>query len=321
MEASIIVTYRCINRCRMCNTWKFPTSAQKEFKPSLLEKLPDLSFCNITGGEPFLRDDIEEIIYYLRRKSGRIVISTNGYYTEKILEAVKKYRDIGIRVSIEGLPAINDGLRGLKDCFDHGLRTLLELKRLNIKDVGFGITISDKNAEELMDVYDLSRHMKMEFATAIVHNSYYFHTEKNTISDKECVTFQFEKLIKQLLKSGKPKDWFRAYFNHGIINYIQGNKRLLPCESGTENFFVDPYGEILPCNGMEDKYWFDTMGNLNINSFDEIWNSKKAETVRQNVKNCEKNCWMIGSVSPVMKKYFSVTAKWVIKNKFFKNNN
>src|SRR3990172_12550996 len=129
MEASIIVTYRCINKCQMCNTWKFPTLAEEEFKPSLLEKLPDLSFCNITGGEPFLRDDIEEIVYNLKRKSGRIVISTNGYYTEKIIKIVKKYRDIGIRVSIEGLPAINDGLRGLKDCYDHGLRTLLELKR------------------------------------------------------------------------------------------------------------------------------------------------------------------------------------------------
>jgi Fe-coproporphyrin III synthase len=320
MEASIIVTYRCINKCQMCNTWMFPTLAEKEFKPILLKKLPNLSFCNITGGEPFLRDDIEEIVYFLKRKSGRIVISTNGYFTEKIIEIIKKYKDIGIRVSIEGLPATNDKLRGLKDCFDHGLRTLLELKRLNIKDIGFGITISDNNAKDLMDLYDLSRYMKIEFATAIVHNSYYFHTEKNTISDKNLTANQFEKLIRALLMSGKPKDWFRAYFNYGVINYINGNKRLLPCESGTENFFVDPYGEILPCNGMEEKYWFESMGNLNTNSFDEIWDSKKAEIVRQKVKNCEKNCWMIGSVSPVMKKYLKTSVLWILKNKFLKNS-
>jgi len=41
-----------------------------------------------------------------------------------------------------GRTAPSDELRGLKDGFDHGLRTLLRLRSLGVKDIGFGITLS-----------------------------------------------------------------------------------------------------------------------------------------------------------------------------------
>ena len=61
MDASIIVTYRCPMRCKMCNIWDNPTKVSEEFKPELLEKLPKLRAANITGGEPFVREDIEDV--------------------------------------------------------------------------------------------------------------------------------------------------------------------------------------------------------------------------------------------------------------------
>ncbi|MFQ6082627.1 MAG: radical SAM/SPASM domain-containing protein [Candidatus Aminicenantia bacterium] len=317
LEASIITTYRCANKCQMCNIWKFPTKKEEEFKPSLLEKLPKLSFCNITGGEPFLRDDIEEVTYILLRKSKRVVISTNGYFTEKILTLAKKYKNIGIRISIEGLPAINDELRGMKDSFDHGLRTLLELQRIGLKDIGFGITVSDSNARDMLELFQLSKVMKVEFATAVVHNSYYFHKCDNSIIEKEEGINCFEKLIDELLKTWRIKNWYRAYFNYGLINYIQGKPRLLPCTAGIGVFFLDPWGEIRPCNGMEESLWFESMGNLHKKSFEKIWFSNKAKKVREKVKNCTKNCWMIGTVSPAIKKHIWKPTFWVIRNKLF----
>ena len=83
-----------------------------------------------------------------------------------------------------------------------------------------------------------------------------------------------------------------------------------------ENFFIDPYGNVLPCNGMEKSCWFDTMGNLNnVETFEDIWNSEQAKAVREKVAHCPKNCWMIGSVSPVMKKYMPNILPWIVKNK------
>ena len=316
MDGSIIVTYRCPMRCKMCDIWNNPTKPEEEFKPELLKKLPKMRSVNITGGEPFVREDIEEIVKILLTKTDRIVFSTSGYFSDKIIALAKKYPQIGYRISIEGLSCKNDELRGRAGGFDKGLRTLLELRRLGIKDIGFGITVSNNNSADMLDLYELNRNLKMQFATASFHNSFYFHKYDNKVTNIDEVCGNFDELIQRLMKENSPKSWFRAFFNLGLINYIKGGRRMLPCEAGSENFFIDPYGNVLPCNGMEKSCWFDTLGNLNnVETFEEIWHSEQAKAVREKVAHCPKNCWMIGSVSPVMKKYMPNILPWIVKNK------
>ncbi len=317
MDASIIVTYRCPMRCKMCNIWDNPTKKSEEFSPELLKKLPDrLNSVNITGGEPFVREDIEEIVKILLTKTKRIVFSTSGFFSDRIIEMAKKYPNVGYRISIEGLSCKNDELRGRQGGFDKGLRTLLELKRMGIKDIGFGITVSNNNSEDMLNLYELNRNLGMEFATASFHNSFYFHKFDNQVTNKDEVCANFDELIQRLMRENNPKSWFRAFFNLGLINYIHGGRRMLPCEAGSENFFIDPFGNVLPCNGMEESCWFDTMGNLHdVNDFMVLWNSSKAKEVREKVANCPKSCWMVGSASPVMKKYIKNIAPWVLKNR------
>lgn len=313
MEACIIVTYRCNAKCHMCNTWQFPSDPKDEITPAIVAKLPTgLKFINITGGEPFLRDDLVEIVRVALTKTERLVISTNGFFTDRMISLAKKFPNIGVRISIEGLPSANDELRGLKDGFDHGMRSLLELKSLGLKDLGFGMTVSDVNAKDMIELYHLADAMGLEFATASTHNSFYFHKDDNVFQDQEMIGREFEKISCELLKTKRIKNWFRAYFNHGMANYVRGGKRLLPCEVGTDMFFVDPYGKIMPCNGMDREM---PMGDLTVQSFDEIWQSERAKEVRQAVKHCTKNCWMIGSVAPAMKKDMLTPIKWIISRK------
>jgi len=308
MEGIIVVTYRCNAQCHMCNTWQFPTTAEQEMSPEYYERLPNFDFLNITGGEPFLREDLEEIVSIVKPKAKRICISTNGYYTERIVALAERFHgDIGVRISLEGLPKANDELRGIPDGFDHGLRTLLQLKRMGMKDIGFGITISDRNAKDVLELYELAKELDVEFATAVVHNAYYFHKFDNEITQKEEVSAYIEELICELLKSKKPKNWFRAYYNYGVINYIHGGKRLLPCEMGETTFLVEPWGDIRPCNVFEE-----SMGNLKESDFQTIWNSDQAKEVRRRARNCGKECWMIGSASPAMKKNIMVPIKWIL---------
>ena len=315
MDGSIIVTYRCPMRCKMCNIWANPTRPDEEFAPELLEKLPRMHSVNITGGEPFIREDIEEIVKVLRKKTDRIVFSTSGWFSDRILALAKKYPDLGFRISIEGLSVKNDELRGRQGGFDKGLRTLLELRRMGVKDIGFGITVSNNNSGDMLDLYELNKNLKMEFATASFHNSFYFHKYDNQVTNLDEVCANFDELIQRLMKEKSPKSWFRAFFNLGLINYVRGGRRMLPCEAGSENFFLDPYGNILPCNGMEERCWFASMGNLKEATFDEIWNGPQAAAVRDKVAHCPKNCWMIGSVSPVMHKYLRQILPWVVKNR------
>ncbi len=316
MDASIIVTYRCPMKCKMCNIWQNPTEKSREFKPELLKKLPHVNAVNLTGGEPLVREDLPEIIRILFTKTDRVVISTSGWFEERIFKLARQFPKLGFRISIEGLSQKNDELRGQPGGFDRGLRVLLGLKKMGVKDIGFGITVSNHNSEDMLWLYELGKNLNLEFATAAFHNSFYFHKFDNRITNVDEVCANFEDLINRLLKEKHPKSWFRAFFNLGLINYVRGGRRLLPCEAGTENFFIDPYGEVLPCNGMEEKFWFESMGNLHdVDDFMEIWNSEKAWAVREKVAHCPKSCWMIGSVSPVMKKYIRHILPWVIKNK------
>ena len=202
--------------------------------------------------------------------------------------------------------------------FDKGLRTLLSLREMGVKDIGFGITVSNNNSEDMLSLYRLSKALNMEFATAAFHNSYYFHKDDNVITNRDTVCGNFAELINMQMREKHPKSWARAFFNMGLINYIEGNRRMLPCEAGLMNCFIDPYGEVYPCNGLEAKYWKESMGNIRqANSFSDIWSSEQAQHVRSLVRKCPKNCWMVGTVSPVMKKfaYARHPMGWIIKNK------
>jgi radical SAM protein with 4Fe4S-binding SPASM domain len=299
----------------MCNIWKYPTNRSEEIQAKDLTSLPKLKFINLTGGEPFIREDLDTIVEECYNHTDRIVISTSGWFEDRVIELAKKFPNIGIRISIEGLSEKNDELRGHDGGFDKGLRTLLSLKKMGVKDIGFGCTISNHNSKDMLSLYQLSLSMGMEFATAAFHNSYYFHKEDNLISNKEEVCNDFRQLIEWQLKENNPKSWFRAWFNMGLINYIEGGRRMLPCEAGSANFFIDPWGEVYPCNGMEDKFWKLSMGNIHQHTFNEIWESEQAAIVREKVRNCPKNCWMVGTASPVMHKYIKYPLKWALQNK------
>ena len=315
-DVSIITTYRCQMRCKMCNIWENPTDPKKEITAKELEILPNFKFVNITGGEPFVRRDLEDIADVLFKKSNRIVISTSGWHYKRIISMAERFPNIGIRVSIEGLSQRNDDLRGRESGFDRGLKTLLSLREMGVKDIGFGITVSNKNSEDMLWLYRLAKELGLEFATAAFHNSFYFHKDDNDITNKDEVIANFQTLIDMLLQENTPKSWYRAFFNLGLINYIRGGKRMLPCEAGTANFFIEPYGDVYPCNGLESRYWKESMGNIrDVKTFEELWSSDKARQVREKVATCPKNCWMVGTAAPVMKKYIRHPTQWVLKNK------
>lgn len=314
LHGSIIITYRCNAKCNMCDCYKNPSKPEEEIKLETLEKLPDMAFTNITGREPFIRQDIADIVRVLYKKTKRIVISTNGYFTDRIIKLCEEFPQIGIRISIEGLEETNNAIRGLPDGFKKGYETLKRLVEMGHKDIGFGMTVQDMNCKDLIPLYKLSDELHMEFATATLHNSFYFRKTDNKIDNKRKVAEEFEKLINILLESKSPKKWARAYFNHGLIHYLYGQKRLLPCEMGTNGFFIDPFGYVLPCNGSNEKW---SMGNLNDQTWQEIWYSEQAKKVRDQVKCCPKNCWMIGSASPAMKQRIWVPGWWIIKHKLF----
>ena len=311
-NGTVIVTYRCNARCNMCARYLAPSKPEEELTLDTIRRLPRMYFTNITGGEPFIREDLPELVRELYKKSDRIVISTNGYFTDRIIALCREFPQVGIRISIEGLEDTNNAIRGLPDGFRRGVETLRKLKEMGMRDIGFGMTLQDRNADDLVPLFDLAEEMGLEFATAAVHNSFYFVRSDNRIENPDRVTENLETLINRLLKTQSPKKWFRAYFNHGLINYIYGGKRLLKCTMGFDTFFIDPYGDVMPCNGSKEKL---SMGNLNGQSWEDLWSSPRAKEVRKQLRHCDRNCWMIGSASPAMRKFIWKPALWVLHHK------
>ena len=161
-----------------------------------IKKLPKMYFTNITGGEPFIRTDLKDIVRELYKKSDRIVISTNGFFTDRIVDLCKEFPQIGIRISIEGLEQTNNEIRGLQNGYQRGYGTLKKLREMGMKDVGFGMTVQDKNAPDLVPLYKISDEMGMEFATASLHNSFYFVEAKNIIHQDNAENGYYEQAHK-----------------------------------------------------------------------------------------------------------------------------
>ncbi len=263
-ELAIMPTFRCNAHCQMCHIWQYPSRREEEITLDDLDKLPPgFARINLGGGEPTLRKDILEMVDLLSKKTGHLEISTNGYFTDKLVSIARKHPDIRIRISLEGFPRKNDEIRGIRNGFDRAMRSILKLKQAGIKDIGFAITISHRNAEELVDLYHLCASMGVEFSQCVVHDAWQFRVPYNAIEDKTEVINQIKNFIRELLLSKRRnfslrvKDWFRAYLNRGFINFIRGDQRLLPCGAGTDIVFIDPYGEVYPCNALKE-----SMGNI-----------------------------------------------------------
>lgn len=319
IQASLITTYRCNAKCNMCNVWQYPTKPSEEIDPKHYAKLPDGMRINITGGEPTIREDIDEIFRILYPKASLLELSTNGFYTDKIIALAEKYPNILIRVSLEGLPAMNDRKRGTKDGFDHALRTMLELKKTKCKNIGFSVVISEDNYQDLLHLYELCSYLGVELGNSVVHNSWYFHKEDNK-TDGEGALTEHEKFATALLQSkrvgikNKLKDYGRAYFNKSIHKRLRGDEPGYrpPCGALSDFFFIDPYGNITPCNGSREEW---ILGNIIESNFDDIMNSQKAKDIMEKITTCQRNCAFIVTERHDMVRRPWIPVKWVLDNK------
>jgi len=320
MNGCIITTFRCNAKCHMCDIWQHPTKVQDELPASFYERIPSgLGRLNVTGGEPFLRSDIEDIIEIVYPKASVVEISTNGFYTDRVLAIANKYPKCMFRVSLEGLPALNDELRGTKNGFDHALRTMLGLMDSPAKNIGFSVVICDKNAEDLVTLYKLCVALGVEFGNSVMHNSWYFHKHDNVVQDVPKAVAMEEAFIRELLSSKRSKlsmrikDYMRAYFNLNILNHLKGEANVMTgCVAGDDLFFVDPLGNVTPCNGSAEPW---IMGNLKEATFEEIWRSPRATEVRKRVTGCDRSCAFIGTARFDMLRHPVKPTKWILNNK------
>ncbi len=313
VDAVIAVTYRCDSRCNMCHIWQHPPS--REMAPQDYRKLPrTLRDVNVTGGEPFLREDIVEVVgeIYDRCHAPRIVVSTNGFEKRRITVAapglMKIGKSVGIAVSLDGIGEVHDEIRGVPGAFEKVLETLKYLKAIRYKNVRVAFTAQKSNVEHLGAIYDIARQLGFEFTTSVAQNSdFYFSTCENESIEPGELEKELVGVMKKELMSANLKRWLRAYFYAGVLRFNSKRERILECRAGTDSFFMDPEGKIYPCLATNR-----IMGNLLEKSFEQIWESEEAARARAAVKACSEPCWMICTARSAMRRNPKEAAKWIL---------
>lgn len=303
VDAAVAVTYRCNARCVMCGIWRGPRT--EECPPEVFGGLPwSLRWVNVTGGEPFLRSDLEEIVKRIRSACPRahIIISTNGLLTDRIVEVMRRLDmggRLGLAVSLDGIGEKHDEIRGVKDAFVSAQATMRRLAENGLGGVRIAFTITPGNVDHFARVYDLSRQLNVEFTCALAQGSeHYFQIDDEGLrTAPETLRAALEPVARAELRSFSPKRWARAYFLSGMLRFASGLGRPLPCRAGRDSFFVDPTGDVYLCNVLSC-----VMGNLNEQSFDEIWASERADRARGVAADCGDGCWMICSARTAMRR-------------------
>jgi len=314
--AIIAVTLKCNAKCIMCDIWK--REPGQEVEPPFYQRLPSsLREVNITGGEPFLREDLPEIIevIYDRCDSPRIVISSNGLLPKRIEDSmeriVKVDPKIAVRISIDAVGKKHDELRGISGAFRKAMESLNILKQDGIRDLGIALTLMDSNVSEVNRVYDLAGEMGVEFSLSVVTSSPLYFGKKGSLRpvDNGALRDRFNYLVRSELRHWSLRRFARAYFDHTLWEYLRTQRRPLRCDAGKEFFYLDPEDNLYGCDVLDFP-----LGNLRDHAFKELWFSERTEKFRGRANECHK-CWMICTAKTAMRRSLHKPFFWLVKNK------
>ncbi|MDD5475245.1 MAG: 12,18-didecarboxysiroheme deacetylase [Syntrophales bacterium] len=155
------VTRRCNLKCVHCYSSSrnvaYAGELDREQGRALLADLADFG-CPValfSGGEPFMRKDLPELVSYAVERGMRAVISTNG--TLITPEQARIYAGIGLSyvgVSLDGVGPVHDRFRGVQGAFDATMRGIRNCQDAGIK-VGIRFTLTRSNVAEVPAVFDL----------------------------------------------------------------------------------------------------------------------------------------------------------------------
>jgi len=315
--AIIAITLNCDARCVMCNIWK--NKIKDELSPEEYRKLPTtLREINITGGEPFIRNDINEIVKNIKLAcpKARLVISSNGHLIEKIESEMKKILkidpNIALRISIDGTEEMHNKIRGMGYSYNRAMATIEKMKEIGVKDLGIGMTISSLNAHLLYDVFELSRKLGIEMTISVVIDSdIYFGQIDNKLKSYDFAVLEEQicRIAHKRLHSLRPKEWARAWFEGVLLDFIKDKKRPFRCNAGEGFFYMDSMGNIYSC-----PYIDNYIGNIKgVGSFEKLWNRPEREESARIAKDCEK-CWMVcTSKSQISRRKIKIGVEILIK--------
>ena len=320
---TFFVTNKCNARCKHCFYWKELNSKTDELSLDEIEKIAksmdDFLFLILTGGEPFIREDLAGVakIFYRYNHVRKMNIITNGILTDKIIKNMEKIRKhcpelyISLFVSLDDIEEKHDMIRDVKGAYKNALETIKHLKNLqeNYKNLSIGVamTYSSFNQDKIINNYE---YIKKKIRPDMINCSFVRGDTKDKIA-KTCKIDNYVKLQENIKKDlinrevkgvhdpliSKFVDASKFECAEQIIKTVKKNKYIIPCYAGKINAVIYPNGDVHPCEMLNKK-----MGNLREYkyNFRKLWLAKNSSRIRREIKKsrcyCTHECNMLPNV-------------------------
>lgn len=304
-KLTFAVTYNCNSRCVTCGIWK--TKPVNELSTgeiqSFFERNPYFNWVDLTGGEIFLRGDIEEVFDIVIKYSPRLYtlhFPTNGLLPDKI-EGVARYvapkvaRKFIATVSLDGPPAIHDEIRGVPGGWGKALETFKRLSGIPGVEVYFGMTLAKDNIGRVDDTIDSVRKeipsiTPRDFHLNIAHTSTNYYQNTGEVEyPKDAAARDVEEFRRKKGFKLNPVFYLEQKYMSLVPEYLSSEKTPLPCKAASVSCFIDPQGTVYPCT-----MWDKPLGNLRDVDYDlhRLWNTSEfRQTARDALKKKCPNCW------------------------------
>lgn len=317
-EVLLAITYKCDSRCKTCGIWKKyqkdPEMADNELNLEEFKKFirtnNELKVIGITGGEPFSRKDLYDIIIHLDQKGYSTGCTTNAIdvvhimkETQKILNTLSGQAPFYLQISVDGLGETHNYIRGIEGNFNNAVKLLKWCMEQSVKYSFFRVagvshTLTNSNHQHLDEFIKFFvglglTHEQISFRPVSYSSVYYGNTQNSeTINNTQNILSVVE------LIRNKYSYYNKDLFYKGMINYLENpDKRTIKCYAGTTFCYIDPYWNVYPCIFLDL-----CMGNLRDYDFDfeSLLLDGKAKIAKERVRKSNCNCWTKCATVPSM---------------------
>jgi len=245
------LTYRCNFNCKHCyipqNYRNYNELKTKEVF-SILDQLADIGcfYLGFTGGEPFIREDILDILWYAKKLGFEIIIYTNGFFIDEgIAQQLALLKLNKVDITIPGINRIAfeciSGVSGSRDKVFKAIG-LLYKKRVNL---GFKTCVLKENEKEISQIQDFA------YSLSALHR----------LDDMllPCLDGSKEpfKYRGALIENSDASDAQRAAYpiphasgralNQSLVNPSANHRELFKCGVGITQAAITPLGELKMC--------------------------------------------------------------------------
>jgi MoaA/NifB/PqqE/SkfB family radical SAM enzyme len=310
------VTYRCNGRCPMCSIWKRHQDHPElihwdlqveEYRRFLRSPFMDhLQVISLTGGEPFLRDDLVPIAEAAieLHPAAILSIASNGLLpdridriTGEILE--REPRGLSISLSLDGGREMHNRSRGMADAYDRVMETVHRLQQYDV-NIGFNFTITRENWRDLIEAFLASESLGIPLLVNFAHESTHYYGNPDLPQVPEDHLDEIHVQLQNIAESRQRSESLTwrildpyPYFLNECVRHQRMKQQLVPCHSGTHSLYLDPQGTVYPCIILDRP-----LGNIRDQDFAELWTSARACGVRRSIAAGDCHCWVACEAVP-----------------------